>query len=264
MIALLLLGLMIPPGLANSPTYAQTTYAQGNREEGYWANAWRRLTGRPSRNARSGSTSRGGANHDRCLYTTEELVALVPVSAETGIPYLEPILSGHPTWWFYIPYAGNGRLEAEFVLIDAEERVIYEQKSLVPNTPGLVEVVWPMTNPPLTQGQSYRWVFSILCNPSNRSGDNTVNGWIQRVTDEEESALMANLGATQSPYLFFADALYWFDFLKEVHNLKTLDPEQFDPLWQALLCQVYSQSDRLTRQIEGCRDISTLALPEPI
>ncbi|MFH7241384.1 MAG: DUF928 domain-containing protein [Spirulina sp.] len=250
------------PSWANSPAsdpVADTIlYAQGNQSEGFWVRTWQRLRGRPAPSQRSGSTGRGGANHDRCLYTTEELLALVPTAADTGLPYLEPILTGYPTWWFYVPYAGNGRLQAEFVLIDADETILYEQAITVPPTPGVMPVSWPETEPPLSPGEAYRWVFSIRCNPANRSGDATVNGWIQRATTEESAALATQLATAPNPYQVLADSFYWFDLLAALNTLKTSDPQQFSPLWDGLLCQVYAQSDRLVIPTETCPDLSSL------
>lgn len=260
-----LLGLSLPvfPTAASSQSsQPELLYAQANRQEGFWGNLWRRLAGRPSDTGTSGATSKGGANHDRCVYTTEELLAIVPVSAETGIPYLEPVLSGYPTWWFYVPYEGNGRLQAEFVLIDEEESILYEHKILVPLVTGLISVAWPKTESPLAPGQRYRWVFSILCDPGNRSGDATVNGWIQRATPDEVAVLEASLNTSQPFYQILADSLFWFDLLAEVDSRKAADPQQFDPIWDGLLCQVYGQSDRLTHLAANCPDLSTIPLPE--
>jgi hypothetical protein len=264
--ALLGLSLLAFPRVASSySSPPELLYAQVNRQEGFWSSLWRRLTGRPSGMGTSGSTSKGGANHDRCLYTTEELLALVPTSTETGIPYLEPVLTGYPTWWFYVPYAGNGRLQAEFVLIDSAETILPEEAIVitVPSTPGVMAVSWPETEPPLSPGKTYRWVFSIRCNPTNRSGDATVNGWVQRATPDEAAALMADLSEAQNPYQVLADSLYWFDLLAELNTLESTDPQRFSPLWDGLLCQVYAQSERLTHLTANCPDLSTLPLPEP-
>ncbi|MBD2427326.1 DUF928 domain-containing protein [Phormidium sp. FACHB-1136] len=254
--------------LANSPSLANPhpipdpmIYAQGAQPEGFWVRTWQRLRGRSIPNQRSGSTGRGGANHDRCLYTTEELLALVPTAAETGLPYLEPVLTGHPTWWFYVPYAGNGRLRAEFALIDTAETILYTTEIILPPKSGLMAVSWPETEPPLSPGSTYRWVFSIRCNPTNRSGDATVNGWIQRATAEESAALATQLAAAPNPYAVLADSLYWFDLLATLNTLKTTNPQRFSLLWDGLLCQVYAQSDRLTALTETCPDLSSL--PEP-
>jgi hypothetical protein len=262
---LILLGLMlvISPTIASPHLASPPLYAQSENQEGFWSDLWRRLTSRPDTTATSGSTSKGGANHDRCLYTNEELLAIVPVSADTGIPYLEPVLSGYPTWWFYVPYEGDGRLQAEFVLLDDNETILYEHKTLVPSLPGLMPISWSEEQPPLTPGQRYRWVFSILCNPGNRSGDATVNGWIQRVTANEAAAQGVNLNDSQPTYLTLVDSLYWFDLLAEINTLKASNPQQFAPLWDALLCQVYTQSDRLTHLADNCPSLFSPSLPEP-
>jgi hypothetical protein len=233
-------------------------YAQNN--EGFWENLVRRLGGRPSDNERAGTAGQGGANRDRCPYTTEELVAIVPVSAKSGIPYVEQTTADYPTWWFYVPYPSEREEQAEFVLIDAQENIIGEPHTFsINNTPGLVPYTWPETEDPLVAGESYRWVFSVICNTANRSGDATVNGWLQRADDVSETP--SRLISAEGDYLGDVDALYWFDFLNELNQLRTEDPEQFEPLWNSLLCQIYSQSSRLTDLTEACGETSTVNEP---
>lgn len=242
--------------LASPLSATPIEYAQNN-EESTWENIVRRIFRRPSEDERSDSAGSGGANHDRCLYTTEELVAIVPISSETQISYLEPTISDYPTWWFYNPYPGNGRLEAEFALIDSTENILYRQKFLVPATPGLLSFSLPYNEQPLTSGKNYRWVFSIICNPSNRSGDATVNGWIRKVDSFEASELADRLALSQRDYLVYAEYLYWFDLLSELNRLRIENPEVSMHLWNSLICKVYSQYPRLESLTESCDSSST-------
>ncbi len=249
------LGLLIwvnSPAIAAPIADEHNLYAQNS--ESWWEGLVRRLRGRPRDTERSGTAGQGGANRDRCPYTTEELVAIVPVSAESGIPYVEQTTLGHPTWWFYVPYPSEGQEQAEFVLIDAQEKIVFHEPDFaLTNTPGLVEYTLPETEDPLVAGESYRWVFSVICNTANRSGDATVNGWIQRV-DMSGSEAPSRLISTEGDYLGDANSLYWFDFLHELNQLRAEDPEQFEPRWNTLLCQIYSQSSRLTGLTETCSE----------
>ena len=256
-ISLLILLLGVSPALYSPWGYAQN--AGGN----WWGKTWRRLTGRPGENERTNSAGRGGANRDRCPYTTEELVAIVPVSAKSGIPYLEKTVAGYPIWWFYVPYASNGRMQAEFVLLDSAEQIVYENTSLVVETPGLVEVNLARATAPLSIGENYRWVFSIICNPANRSGDATVNGWIQRTVPQEETDRQPHLGSRPESYVAAAKSAHWFDLLAEVNRLRSKNPKVFNPVWQYLLCQVYAQEPKIESLTQKCDQVDELYLPQP-
>lgn len=249
--------LLLSSSLAHPSNIA---YAQSSGGS-WWEDVWRRLTRRPGEDERTGSAGGGGANRDRCPYTTEELIAIIPVAATNGIPYEEKTISGYPTWWFYVPYAGSGNLQSEFVLIGSDEQIIYREKSSIPEAPGILKVSWPESESPLAQGRRYRWVFSIVCNPVNPSGSATVNGWIRRVSSEEADLLSNN--SDQQSYFAYADSLYWFDLLSEIDRRRSEEPEVFDPLWDGILCQVYSQSPRLENLAESCEALSSLELPQP-
>jgi hypothetical protein len=210
-------------------------YIQARREN-FFRRTWRRLTRRPRENQRSSTVGRGGANRDRCPYTAEELVAVIPVSPESQTPYLEQVVTGHPTWWFYVPYPSDGIQQAEFVLVDTEERILYQDSFVLEGTPGLVSFTWPQSESPLAHGEAYRWVFSIRCNPGNRSGDATVNGWVQRATAAEAAAFEPDVPATLDSYLAYSENLYWFDLLAQLDTLRSENPAEFELEWTTLLC----------------------------
>ncbi|NJO48886.1 MAG: DUF928 domain-containing protein [Leptolyngbyaceae cyanobacterium RM2_2_4] len=134
----------------------------------------------PPRNRNSGAAAGrqfAGAGRDLCPPTSTPLTALVP-NTNLGLT-----LDANPTLWFYIPYAASQGYETEFVLIDAEENDVYKQNFALPEEPGVISIQIP-EQVALEAGDSYRWVISVMCNPENRSGDATVNGWIQRVDSE--------------------------------------------------------------------------------
>jgi hypothetical protein len=147
-----------------------------------------------------------GGSHDRCPASPSgiPLVALVPPENLTQPEIYSKTLSPHPSLWFYIPYVDRAPAQTnrrlEFVLLDTQEQIVYENTFLLPqDTPGLYQLQIPKTVT-LEPGQPYRWVFSIMCNPLNRSGDETVNGWIELVPDtnpgvsgDPEAVAIANL-----------------------------------------------------------------------
>ena len=115
----------------------------------------------------------------------------------------------------------------------------------------------PETENPLVAGEIYRWVFSIICNTANRSGDATVNGWLHRV-DIGASEAPVRLISAEGDYLGDGDSLYWFDLLNELNQLRIEDPGQFEPRWNTLICQIYSQSSRLTNLAASCSEPTTV------
>ncbi|MDJ0677377.1 MAG: DUF928 domain-containing protein [Calothrix sp. MO_167.B42] len=132
----------------------------------------------------------GGAVRGECPRTAISLTALVPATEE-GLTFVEKTVSPHPNFWFYVPYAekfpsSSGR-RLEFVLLDDSENIFYRATYYLPQklssvkAGGIISVPMPKTIKPLQEGRRYRWVFSVICNPTNPSGDTTVNGWIERV-----------------------------------------------------------------------------------
>lgn len=132
----------------------------------------------------------GGAVRGDCPKTAIPLTALVPANEE-GLTFIEKTVSPHPNFWFYVPYAervpsSSGR-RLEFVLLDDSESIFYKATYYLPQKQssvkmgGVISVAMPKTIKPLQEGRRYRWVFSVICNPANRSGDATVNGWIEHI-----------------------------------------------------------------------------------
>lgn len=197
---------------------------------------WRRFTSRPKRDERPATVGRGGANRDRCPYTKQELIALVPVSSNTGLPYFEKTLAAYPTWYFYVPYQPQLGRQIEFVLLDANENILYQQTFPLSNTPGILRVSLPNHISGLEINQAYRWVFSVVCNPSNRSGDATVNGWIERVPSTAIISNSETVGVRER-YLLYADSLLWFDAIDELVSLRKTYPKdpELEEVWNALL-----------------------------
>ncbi|QSV65140.1 MAG: DUF928 domain-containing protein [Dolichospermum sp. DL01] len=132
----------------------------------------------------------GGAVRGDCPKSAISLTALVPATRE-GLTFVEKTVSPYPNFWFYVPYtesfpSSSGR-RLEFVLLDDSENIFYQATYYLPQkrssvkTGGIISVPMPQIIEPLQEGRRYRWVFSVICNPSNRSGDATVNGWIEHV-----------------------------------------------------------------------------------
>ena len=181
----------------------------------------------PPKTANRGAPSgrrKGGATQGICPPVTKPLTALVPInkadSAAAEIPIGVTAIA-HPTFWFYVPYAAKSRRLAEFVLIDENEEDVFSTPFTLTAAPGIIGVPVPEKIPPLQVGKQYRWVFSVICDPSNRSGDVTVNGWIQRVA--LSVSVQNQLQQTTLPsqrFAIYAQNGVWYDALTTLANLR--------------------------------------------
>lgn len=190
---------------------------------------------------------RGGGTLDLCPYVEDALWAFAPVDSlaeNAEPPALESVLmptvgatiQPQPTLWFYVPYGAAASRPVEFVLIDAEETILTRQPLTLPENPGVMPVSLP-DEAALEAGQRYRWVFSIICNPANRSADLTVNGWIERVQPQSDiEAAIATLPATARP-LFYAENELWYDTVDSLARQRLANPDDAELAanWRALL-----------------------------
>jgi hypothetical protein len=204
------------------------------------------------------SGRQSGSRRDRCPNVPDPLTALVPFDVD-GFPFVEKTISERPTFWFYIPYLPTSRRNAEFVLIDENEDDVYFATFPLTQQAGIVSLQLPATVPPLKEGKKYRWVFSVICNPLNRSGDATVNGWVERVP--ESSTLNTQLMAANSreQVSIYAEAGLWYEALAAIATLRKNNPEDEDLKsdWMSL------------QQTLGLTEISSQGwtiyfLPEPV
>ncbi len=181
--------------------------------------------GMPGR--REGGGTRGG-----CPIQQPGLTALMPESN------LGRTLAPDPTFFWYVPQ--NSVAAAEFVLLDASNSEIYKAQMAVPTEAGIVRLTLPQDQPPLELGQSYRWYFSLICEPLDRSADMFTSGWVERVEPSAElSAALATAPAADLPKLY-AEAGLWQDALTALASLRQSEPQNPAVIaqWQNLLQDV--------------------------
>jgi hypothetical protein len=167
---------------------------------------------------------RGGARRDRCPNVPDPLIALVPFDVD-GVPFVEQTISDRPTFWFYIPYLPISRRNAEFVLIDENEDDVYSATFSLSQKDGIAGLQLPTTVPPLKIGKNYQWVFSVICNPLNRSGDATVNGWVERVPESSTLNSRLKLATTTEKISIYTEAGLWYETLSSLSILWKNSPQ---------------------------------------
>lgn len=164
----------------------------------------------------------GSGSRTSCPPVDKPLTALIPSQ-------VNHTLSGHPTFWFYVPYSAHVPREVEFVLLDEEENELYKTVVPISGTPGIVSFRLPESQPPLEIGQQYSWQFSYRCNPRIRAEDDYVAGMVKRVAPN--AGLMSELEAAKTPLerveLYAKNGL-WYETLTTLAELRRDNPRDED------------------------------------
>ncbi|NEP18263.1 MAG: DUF928 domain-containing protein [Leptolyngbya sp. SIO4C1] len=171
---------------------------------------------------------------EACVLDQQPLIALVPDDAIglTG--------KAAPTLWFALPAVSPSR-SLEFGLFTQDDQLIY-QTTLPVSAAGVrsIDLTQLEGAPALTVDENYRWYLSIVCNPSNRSEDIWVDGWVRRV--DLPSAMAADLASASpldQPHLYLQAGL-WHEAITELATLVQRYPESaaLEQQWQALLSSI--------------------------
>lgn len=167
-----------------------------------------------------------GVYYDHCLsdaknYGKKYLTALVPTNS-----LLTTALS--PKLFFYIPRTPKTSVKAlEFVLLDANQQLVYKQTFKVNNESGVFKLPLPMdSNKSMLQvGQEYRWFFSAICDSTHRSRDLVTTGWLQRITPNEKLTMELNKAASlRERAAIYAASGIWQDSLDTLAELRFMLP----------------------------------------
>lgn len=204
--------------------------------------------GAPGR--RRGGGSFGGGN--QCQSVNLPLTALVPGIEETlsgeregtsaaiaslGVRGLT--VEGYPSFWFYVPYSST--LSVEFILINDQNKRVHQENYLLTGTPGIVRIrpSSKSMSAPLEVGKDYRWVFSILCDPNDRSADMYVDGWVQRVAPSSNLTTALKIAIPEKRAVLYAKEGLWYETLTTlVEELGPTQPKKATLLMTTLLQSV--------------------------
>lgn len=215
-----------------------------------WIQRFRRIFTGPQRIG-SGTNNQPAHVQDRCPFIPEGapgLTALVPTGA-TKEMYIEKTVSSRPVFLFYVPYTAQQYRDAEFVLIDEQEEDVYRlQFPLTNEQPSILSLELP-TTVSLRPGQRYQWVFSIICNPANRSSDATLHSWVERESLAPELAQQLEQIDSNQPQAdqalaraaIYADAELWFETVRTLADAHQRDPHSIllQTAWSDLLESVH-------------------------
>lgn len=168
----------------------------------------------------------GGARslqEKNCSIGQNPLTAIVPNSN------IGRTTQANPTFFFYVPQTSA---TLELVLQDREKE--YKQTYKSSEKGGIVSIPF---NKALEVGKVYRWSFSIICNPKERSKDKLVQGAIVRVQTEPQLASKLATASPQESANLYAQAGIWQDSVASLAQSLSSNPNnaELKADWQALL-----------------------------
>ena len=175
----------------------------------------------PGRDAPRGGTVGGGSRPvgTACLSnrsaTSGALTALSP-GRHLGLTQAE-----RPNFLVYLPQTTAQTVE--FSLFDEQMNGIY-QMSVPVSKAGVVSIRLPDTAPALAQDKPYYWTVALVCNPSDRTEDLVVGGWIERAQASATlKQQLANVTAVEKVSLY-AKQGFWYDALNTLVELQRNQP----------------------------------------
>jgi hypothetical protein len=194
----------------------------------------------------------GGGTRGNCLTqaslagqsssVTQAITAQPSLATQPGLTALMPdsnlgqTMAERPTFFWYIPQSAAA---AEFVLLDANNTEQYKTLVPVPSQSGVVSLTLP-DSVTLEVGQSYRWYFSLVCNPLDRSADTYTSGWVERIAPDP--ALLQTIAAAPpaEQARLYAQASLWYEALATLAQLRQSQPQDAALVtqWQTLLKSV--------------------------
>ncbi|MEL7038119.1 MAG: DUF928 domain-containing protein [Cyanobacteria bacterium J06592_8] len=163
---------------------------------------------------------RGGASRGNCPPVQPPLTALIPAT-NLGLTTQQ-----YPTFWFYIPYSSTDIPQAEFMLLDENQRPALEESISVElsQTPGIIGVTLPSTAKPLEPEQEYHWFFELICDAENPSNNPRVDGWIKRVQPSQDLLTQLENNQAEQNYLIYAENGIWYDALTNLIQALQANP----------------------------------------
>lgn len=168
-----------------------------------------------------------------CEETEASFTPLLPVS-NTENRFSGLTLSGHPTFWFYIPYKTNRVSSGKFSLEDSKGNSVYRTAFKLPSTPGFVSISIPTTEKSLETNKQYRWTFSLSCVSEDAWETPKVwhTGTVQRV-DRPALATQAKTVLLEERINLYVKNNIWYDASTDLVKIKAV-PETWLSLMKAM------------------------------
>jgi hypothetical protein len=195
--------------------------------------------GVPGRRVAGGSRSIEPKESQCVQNQNQHVVALVPKSNVVLTTEKNPVL------FFYVPQTTAPQLE--LVVQDKSQK--FTKQTYTPSSKGGVIGI-PLNKTSLEVGQEYRWFFSIVCNPKERSKDQEVEGVVQRVKIDPQLSAKLNSATPNERVNIYAQAGLWQNSVADLARLLSTHPNDANLKsdWQQLLT---SEGVNLDQEVAG-------------
>jgi hypothetical protein len=194
-----------------------------------------------------GSTG-GGGTRGGCLTGKLPLTPVVPSNN------LVTTVSAHPTLFWYVPGSRTNANSALFVLLDSQEKEIYQTKLALTGTPGIVKLSLPKTVS-LQPAHKYTWKFSVLCDRDSEQVGGYVEGAIKQTQlNSQQKAQLARAKDPLQQAEVYAQAGVWQETLTLVSQLRQNRPNdsKIVEAWNELLESVDLKAIASAPLLECC------------
>jgi hypothetical protein len=159
-----------------------------------------------------------------CLASGTQLTPLVPPDPETdrngNSTYHESVwqtVTALPDFFVKIPEISSDsdyNHQAEFLLIDENENIIYETMLALPEQAGIVGLTVAKDDPnfpELEVDKLYYWEVTVVCNPLDWQNNPKAGSWVQRAEVSPELATEIQQASPQDIPALYAEAQAWYD-----------------------------------------------------
>lgn len=170
-------------------------------------------------------TAGGGVRGGDCIEpNATPMTALMPTNN------VGTTVAANPTLFVYVPE--TKAKEAELAVVDKEGNEIFQKVALTGQS-GIVKVTLP-ENASLKAGKEYEWIFSLVCNPAERSGDIFIQGVFERTELSPDVTQKLENAEPLAKAQLYAEAKVWNETLNILAELRSSQPDE----WEGLLKSV--------------------------
>lgn len=153
----------------------------------------------------------------------------IPITALMPANNVATTVAANPTVYMYVPKRNNKN--AEFAVFDLSERkVVYETTFPLRESAGIVKVTLP-TTVALKPGNNYMWHFGVICNTSDLSQNEVVQGMIERIalTPEQQTKITQTQQPLEQAKLYAAAGV-WNEAVSGLEPLRNAHPAEWSEL----------------------------------
>jgi hypothetical protein len=222
------LGISISPQLLSPAPVPPQTASGAQDPSGSW------LVGESFSPPSRGSPGTAVVGRSRCdLGVPPGIEGLAPLIPADAMPFT---VSEYPRFFWYVPPATSldesysekpyyNELEFALIDVDSDSPVLYAKKLSVPS-PGIVShQLSPGGEVALEENKQYYWVVKIVCDSEDASGDQFVDGWVERIAVSDElQAELDNATENDRPYIYAREGI-WYEALTTLARLREKNPE---------------------------------------